>query len=419
MKRRLIVLCIAGCLAIASLSANVTPVKNFVDYGVFASPARLVDVDYISPFEIEAEAISSIEAIEFFASPVSSFGESAKALASYLSSQGIEFWNEHQGYIKRLEEIDPSFPERGENDELFEAKLQDYFKTRFLSSSYGDNNRAIATLAAIEDGIVADDLKAINGEMDLALKIHGGAVSSGQGWNAGLDLVFTGPESLFSSSITSGLLGVLHSEHGMVGYIVPDKLSAGFSVSPYFFFALPMSGIDLASARFSAQVLDLVLSNNIYAGIGMGFNFGIMYKPVENLSLALDFRNLPSAGIAFEFPLSELSSGFDIRLADSFMLVPPDVALSIAWDAGAWHLAVEARDVVSQMIANAMLNTDGLSWWDIFKGSVAYDFSESLSLALSYEEAMIGLEVRAGGFNAAILTRCDEFAIGLRCGYRV
>lgn len=414
MKRR--VIAFAVCLAaFSSLFAGVVPIKNYVDYGVFASPGRLVDVDSITPFGIEAEAVSDAEAIKFLASPAASFKENAEIIAEYLSSQDIEFWDNHPELINEFASIDSAFPVRGNNTELYEAELQDYFRTRFLSSSYGDNNRAIAALSVIEQGVIPDNLKPISGDIDLSLKIYGGRVSSGSGWNAGLDLLLEGPESLFSSSAVRGIDSVIHSEHGIAGYIVPEKLSAGFAVTPSLFLSVPFSGTDFVNARFEDLPLNLILNGSVYMGLGMGFNFGIMYKPLENLSFSLDLRDVASARIGLELPISDIAAG--LRFYDNIMIIPPDVAFSVVWNARNWHLKMEINDIVNQLIANEMLGTTGFSWWNVVDGEVSYDFSENLSLALSYEDAEVGLEVMTGGFKAALLARTDSFGFGVRCGF--
>ena len=75
------------------LNAAVILTRDNRDYGDFASPASLVDIDKTTHFGFEAELISDIDELDFLMDPVSAFEDSVEVVADYLASQDIDFFN--------------------------------------------------------------------------------------------------------------------------------------------------------------------------------------------------------------------------------------------------------------------------------------------------------------------------------------
>ena len=150
--RKFIPIFILALLCSFSVYADVILIKDNIDHGVFASPAKIVDIDKTTPFGFRAELISDIDELDFLNDPVSSFEKASKAVADYLSEQGSDFWYEHSNLASDLASLDPSFPVKGTNEELYIKELQEYFSERFLSDEYGDNNRTLAVADVFDNG---------------------------------------------------------------------------------------------------------------------------------------------------------------------------------------------------------------------------------------------------------------------------
>ena len=170
MKTRNFIVLLLIVSFVMPLNAAVILTRDNRDYGDFASPASLVDIDKTTHFGFEAELISDIDELNFLMDPVSAFEYSVDVVADYLASQDMDFWYEHSDLISSLSSIDPSFPSMANGEDLFLAQVQDYFQGRFLSDRYGANNRTLALADVFDSGIYPPSLaKSVGGDMDLAL----------------------------------------------------------------------------------------------------------------------------------------------------------------------------------------------------------------------------------------------------------
>ena len=143
-----------------------------------------------------------------------------------------------------------------------------------------------------------------------------------------------------------------------------------------------------------------------------------MYKPLDNLSLSFDLRNAPAIKGAIYFNAADVASGsFSLKPDENIYFTPPDFAVSVKWDYDRWHIEGEINDWVSQLIWMSKVKGLDFKWWYIPDIRVAYDVSDSLTLSLLYENDMLGLGFKCGGFTADLLTKLDRFAIGIRMGY--
>ena len=425
MMKRIVLSVILILSIILPLNSAVIMTKDNVDHGDFRSPGRLVDIEKTIHFGFEAEIVSDIDELDFLTDPVSAFDDSVEVVADYLASQDIAFWYHNPDIISALQSIDSAFPSMSDGEELFIAEMKDYFKSRFLSDEYGSANRTHAMADVFSSGIYPPLLSSsVGGDMDLAFRLYGGKISHGSGWDLRFDLYLDSLDSLLASykdgeyEYGNNLVAELSMNIGSAEYVIDDVLSVGISVSPNIFFKTSFLNSDLINARLDDQILSIFASNNYYFGAGIGLNFGIMYKPQENLSFTLDLRNAPSMRGAIYFSAQEIN---DLKLhADkNIYFVPPDIAATVRWDYGVWHMEGEIGDILSQLVWKYNIPRMAFSWQYIPKIKVIYDMSETLSLSLAYEYDKIALGFIMEHFTAELLTKTDNFAFGIsmRCEF--
>ena len=425
MMKRIVLSVILILSIILPLNSAVIMTKDNVDHGDFRSPGRLVDIEKTIHFGFEAEIVSDIDELDFLTDPVSAFDDSVEVVADYLASQDISFWYHNPDIISALSSIDSAFPSMSDGEDLFIAEIKDYFKSRFLSDEYGSANRTHAMADVFSSGIYPPLLSSsVGGDMDLAFRLYGGKISHGSGWDLRFDLYLDSLDSLLASykdgeyEYGNNLVAELSMNIGSAEYVIDDVLSVGISVSPNIFFKTSFLNSDLINARLDDQILSIFASNNYYFGAGIGLNFGIMYKPQENLSFTLDLRNAPSMRGAIYFSAQEIN---DLKLhADkNIYFVPPDIAATVRWDYGVWHIEGEIGDILSQLVWKYNIPRMAFSWQYIPKIKVIYDMSETLSLSLAYEYDKIALGFIMEHFTAELLTKTDNFAFGIsmRCEF--
>lgn len=425
MMKRIVLSVIFILSIVLPLNSAVIMTKDNVDHGDFRSPGRLVDIEKTIHFGFEAEIVTDIDELDFLTDPVSAFDDSVEVVADYLASQDIAFWYHNPDIISALQSIDSAFPSMSDGEELFIAEMKDYFKSRFLSDEYGSANRTHAMADVFSSGIYPPLLSSsVGGDMDLAFRLYGGKISHGSGWDLRFDLYLDSLDSLLASykdgdyEYGNNLVAELSMNIGSAEYVIDDVLSVGISVSPNIFFKTSFLNSDLINARLDDQILSIFASNNYYFGAGIGLNFGIMYKPQENLSFTLDLRNAPSMRGAIYFSAQEIN---DLKLhADkNIYFVPPDIAATVRWDYGVWHIEGEIGDILSQLVWKYNIPRMAFSWQYIPKIKVIYDMSETLSLSLAYEYDKIALGFIMEHFTAELLTKTDNFAFGIsmRCEF--
>ena len=195
-------------------------------------------------------------------------------------------------------------------------------------------------------------------------------------------------------------------------------LALGLSVTPNLYFKTSFLNSDIINARLQDVFLNIFASNNYYFGAGVGLNFGVMYKPLENLTLNFDLRNAPSIKGAIYFSASDVAANdFKLRTDKNIYFVPLDLAVSASWDCGVWHVEGEIGDILSQLVWLSKVDGFRFKWQYIPKVKVTYDMSDTLSLSLGYEKDIVSLGFITGDFKAELLTKVDRFAIGINVGY--
>ena len=398
---------------IMPLNAAVILTRDNRDYGDFASPASLVDIDKTTHFGFEANLVSDIDELDFLMDPVSAFEDSVDVVADYLASQDIDFWYDNPNLISSLSSIDPAFPSMSDGEELFIAE----------SKTYGANNRTLALADIFDNGVYPPKLaSSVGGDMDIALRFYGGRIRNGFGWDLRFDLYLDSLDSLLANytdgdyTYGNDLVAEISSNIGFASYVIDDVLALGLSVTPNLYFKTSFLNSDIINARMDDQILNIFANNNYYFGAGVGLNFGVMYKPLENLSLNFDLRNAPSIKGAIYFSAQEVSD-FRMHTDKNIYFVPPDLAVSASWDYGVWHVEGEIGDILSQLVWLSKVDGFRFKWQYIPKVKVTYDMSDTLSLSLGYEKDIVSLGFITGDFKAELLTKVDRFAIGINVGY--
>ena len=228
---------------IMPLNAAVILTRDNRDYGDFASPASLVDIDKTTHFGFEANLVSDIDELDFLMDPVSAFEDSVDVVADYLASQDIDFWYDNPNLISSLSSIDPAFPSMSDGEELFIAEVKDYFQNRFLSKTYGANNRTLALTDIFDNGVYPPKLaSSVGGDMDIAFRFYGGRIKNGFGWDLRFDLYLDSLDSLLANytdgdyTYGNDLVAEISSNIGFASYVIDDVLAIGLSVTPNLFF---------------------------------------------------------------------------------------------------------------------------------------------------------------------------------------
>ena len=356
-------------------------------------------------------------------SSISSFEDSVGVVADYLASQDIDFWYDNPNLISSLSSLDPAFPSMAGGNELFLAEVKNYFSGRFLSKTYGANNRTLALADIFDNGVYPPKLaSSVGGDMDIALRFYGGRIRNGFGWDLRFDLYLDSLDSLLANytdgdyTYGNDLVAEISSNIGFASYVIDDVLALGLSVTPNLYFKTSFLNSDIINARMDDQILNIFANNNYYFGAGVGLNFGVMYKPLENLTLNFDLRNAPSIKGAIYFSAQEISD-FRLHTDKNIYFVPPDLTVSASWDYGVWHVEGEIGDILSQLVWLSKVDGFRFKWQYIPKVKVTYDMSDTLSLSLGYEKDIVSLGFIAGDFKAELLTKVDRFAIGINVGY--
>ena len=425
MKTRNFIVLLLIVSFVMPLNAAVILTRDNRDYGDFTSPASLVDIDKTTHFGFEAELISDIDELDFLMDPVSAFEDSVGVVADYLASQDIDFWYDNPNLISSLSSLDPAFPSMAGGNELFLAEVKNYFSGRFLSKTYGANNRTLALADIFDNGIYPPKLaSSVGGDMDIALRFYGGRIRNGFGWDLRFDLYLDSLDSLLANytdgdyTYGNDLVAEISSNIGFASYVIDDVLALGLSVTPNLYFKTSFLNSDIINARLQDIFLNIFADNNYYFGAGVGLNFGVMYKPLENLSLNFNLRNAPSIKGAVYFSASDVAANdFKIRADKNIYFVPPDLAVSASWDYGVWHVEGEIGDILSQLVWLSKVDGFRFKWQYIPKVKVTYDMSDTLSLSLGYEKDIVSLGFITGDFKAELLTKVDRFAIGINIGY--
>lgn len=407
-----------------SAFAAMIPVNSFDKDSIFTSPALLAVAENRNiPFGIELKGYADRDMINFISNPAATLSGAADYLRDYLLAQDDQYLYDNYSSIQSIFSFDSSFPSL-HNDATENA----YFIREYLNNRYneeiGDGNRARAVANAYSSNlaIFPSDSSLIGSELDFSLRMYGGSIKNGFGWDWDVGIVYDGVSSILDSSsyddykYGSDFYFTLGSNLGYGTYI-SDNFAVGVSFSPDFVFKTTIDNTSLFASRISGSIIDLVASNTFNFGLSLDLNLGFMIDAGDNARILIDFRNLPSMQMYWYFSASDIASEFQMHEDDNIYFVPPDVSLGLVWDKGPWHVEGEISNIADQFIWKAMIPSYKFDILSVPKLSFAYRILDDMSIGLGYEFRSVVLSFMWSGLKAEFSTRVDKLGFGITLGY--
>ena len=418
MKRRTTAIILISALALSSAFAAFTPTYDRVPSGIYSSPALLVQADEDVTFGFLTSMGSDLDGFRFMADPTGTLQESAGYLASTLRGKDYDFWLSNSELRAVFESFDENFPKIEKLDEtIFIRDVQTYFMEDFLSESYGNDRRAYAVAKALPliDAYPYDSKTILGGDTYIGLKMYGGRVRNNFGWDWSVNIRFDGAQSLIDQY--GSKLSIDARSNVGYAFTIRDRFSLGFAMQPMLRMETAIPNQNYMNARLSNDMVSL-FTEDFKFGTGLSLNLGASYMINDELTIVMDFRNVPSFRSYFDLGLTDMASfNLDFRKDNNIYFMPPDIAFSVLWNRGDYHLFIEISDIVSQLVWNSIEPERYFNFYGVPKVNFSYDVDRDLTIntKLGYEKLAFGVEYR--GFEAEISTKLDKLAIGITMGY--
>ncbi len=409
---------IAIILASAVLSAAVIPVRDTTDRTYFDSPARLAEIEEKSPFGIQVKGYADMDMLNFIYKADTTLAVVADRIRMNLLDKSDEDLYAYYDQIHTMFEFDPQFPDKTEDQAETVYFLRYYLNERFFE--IGDGNMAKAAINGINSGIDGYSSDMFSGELDLTLRMYGGEIRNGFGWQYDIGIILDG--SPLFNDVTCGdytygndLYFIAGADFGY-GAFVGDRFAAGISISPDFMFRSVASGDAFVNAVMNADILELLGNNNFDFGLSLEMNLGFMFKANDELRLLLDIRNLPSFQTYWYFTAMDLED-FRFHYDENIYFISPDVSFGLLWDKGPFHIEFELSNIADQMIWKAMIPSYAFDIFSIPKLKFSYDILTNLSVSLGYEYRYVLIGVDWEGLAFEFRCMVDRLGFGFALGY--
>lgn len=399
------------------------PVNSFDDSSVFDSPALLAAMDGKStPFGIELKGYADVDMMNFMANPGAALSGVAEDLRNYLLNQDDQYLYDNYDELRNIFSFDPQFPAAHSDISENAYYIRNYLNDRYDFIGEGNKVRAISNALSSSLGIFSDSPSSFGGELDFSMRMYGGSIKNGFGWDWDVGIVYDGVSSILdSSSYENYKYGsdFYFTLGGNLGYgtYISDNFAIGVSFSPAFVFKTTIDNTSLFSSRISGSIIDLIGGGNFNFGAGLKVNLGFMIDAGEEAKILIDFRNLPSMQMFWYFSASDVVSGFQFHEDDNIYFVPPDVSLGLVWDKGPWHVEGEISNIADQFIWKAMIPSYKFDILSVPKLSFAYRILDDMSIGLGYEFRSVVLSFMWSGLKAEFSTRVDKLGFGITLGY--
>ena len=422
MNRRLLIL-LSFFILTGPLSAAMIPVNSFDDSSVFDSPALLAAMDEKStPFGIELKGYADVDTMNFMANPGAALSGVAEDLRNYLLDQNDQYLYDNYDELRNIFSFDPQFPAAHSDISENAYYIRNYLNDRYDFIGEGNKVRAISNALRSSLGIFSDSPSSFGGELDFSMRMYGGSIKNGFGWDWDVGIVYDGVSSILDSSsyenhkYGSDFYFTLGSNLGYGTYI-SDNFAIGVSFSPDFVFKTTIDNTSIFASRISGSIIDLVASNTFNFGLSLDLNLGLMINAGDDAKILIDFRNLPSMQMYWYFSASDIASEFQMHEDDNIYFVPPDVSLGLVWDKGPWHVEGEISNIADQLIWKAMIPSYKFDILSVPKLSFAYRIMDDMSIGLGYEFRSVVLSFIWSGLKAEFSTRVDKLGFGITLGY--
>ena len=424
--KRIAFLCVFICILISVVSASVIPMREIREKEEWVtSPGMLAELNQSVPFGFRLYGGSDIEGMGFLASPAPALSESADYLRNYLLDKDDDFLSSNYADIASIFSFDPNFPKGYPADEGEMAfHIREYLKDggRF-DSEVGDANQAKAVVNSLDSGIIDYPRHLMQSDFNMGLGLYGGKAKNGFGWNWNVDFFFDGDESLVyelsgNDHDYGNEFGIsVGADFGYGKFIYDDVFAIGFSISPQLVFRSTVANDVFIQARMDDNALGLFASNIYDFGAEIDLNIGMFYRLNDELSFTLDFRNIPSLQTYWYFGAEEIVDEFVFHHDDNIYFRPFDVATSILWDKGPYHLDVEFSNIYSQIIWHSFVSGYEIDPFSFVNVRFDYDFSDNLGIYTKYEYRKIAFGVEWSGFTAELSSKLDRLGFGITIGY--
>ena len=420
-KSVIFILILAAC---CSLFASMIPVNGFNDDSIFDSPALLAITENGSvPFGVELKGYADMDMINFLSNPGAALNGVAEGLRNFLLNQDDQYLFDNYDVISSIFNFDPQFPSAHSDLSENAYYIKNYLNNRYDLIGAGNKVRAIYNALDSNLGFMDDSSTSFGGELDFSMRMHGGAIKNGFGWDWNLGIVYDGVSSILSSSsyenhkYGSDFYFTLGSNLGYGTYI-SDNFAIGISFSPDFVFKTTIDNTALFASRISGSLIDLVGGGNFNFGASLKMNLGFLIDAGEEAKILIDFRNLPSMQMYWYFSADDIvSEKFQLHEDDNIYFVPPDVSLGLVWDKGPWHVEGEISNIADQLIWKAMIPSYMFDILSVPKLSFAYRILDDMSIGLGYEFRSVVLSFMWSGLKAEFSTRVDKLGFGITLGY--
>lgn len=422
--RRLFLIVLIPILVSTMLGAAAVPIQNFRDQEEWVRhPGLLPVTEEKTVFGISADFGNSIDGYRFLSNPVGTLQRAADHLGNAVVSMSNEEIAGIYGALSDAFSFDPGFPRRSNTDAETAYFVRKYFGEGGRFDSLDAANRARGVAAAIRNGLSPYPDNLLPGAMYMDVRMRGGNVHNGFGWNWNVDFFFDGSQSLLSQPMRTdhsygnefGL--TFGGDAGYGAFVLDDRLAVGVTASPQMFFRTSFQNADYIEGRLSGNPLSLLASNVFYLGLGIDVNAGLLYRIDDNLSLAFDLRHIPSLQTAWYFTADDILGQFSFHHDGILYYEPFDAALTLFMDYGKIHASVEISRIASEAIWMANVPGWGMDYWSFITLGFGYDFTEDLSAYAKYERRTLSVGVEYKGFTAELSSRLDIAAFGIKAGY--
>ena len=420
--RKLISILFASVISSAMLFAAIPSLTLTSD--TFRSPARLVEIEEESNFSMSLDASSAVKGIMFIADPVDALKDGMNHLGEAMQGLSDEFIASNYESIADAFDFDSNFPTAGHTAAETAYFVREYFAEGGGFDSLPENDKALAmaALLSIDPALLPHGY--LPNDLDILIDFNWGAIREGFGLKWIVDLGFNGADDLldqYSYGYADKYYGnelyvSAGADIGYAEYIIEDRLSVGFSLSPRFFFDTSLTNGDYLSARLNGDIIGALAANRYNAGFGLGFNLGVMYRMNEELAFMVDLRDIPTFRSYWYFTAEDIMNGFKLHYDRNLYLTPPDLAFTILYDVGPYHLGVELSDAVSQTVWACSLDNYSYDPWIIPKLYFGYDINEDMTVSakVEYRSLKVGLEMK--NLDIELSSRLDRLAFGFKVG---
>ena len=423
--RRLFLIVLIPILVSTMLGAAAVPIQNFRDQEEWVRhPGLLPVTEEKTVFGISADFGNSIDGYRFLSNPVGTLQRAADHLGNAVVSMSDEEIAGIYGALSDAFSFDPGFPRRSNTDAETAYFVREYFAEGGGFDSLPENDKALAmaALLSIEPALLPHGY--LPNDLDILIDFNWGAIRQGFGLKWIVDLGFNGADDLldqYSYGYADKYYGnelyvSAGADIGYAEYIIEDRLSVGFSLSPRFFFDTSLTNGDYLSARLNGDIIGALAANRYNAGFGLGFNLGVMYRMNEELAFMVDLRDIPTFRSYWYFTAEDIMNGFRLHYDRNLYLTPPDLAFTILYDVGPYHLGVELSDAVSQTVWACSLDNYSYDPWIIPKLYFGYDINEDMTVSakVEYRSLKVGLEM--DNLDIELSSRLDRLAFGFKVG---